>query len=80
MSIYDRIVANPFLTVNYRIWAALGYLNIHDPLAILSMVPAAIMLALQLSYLLFATEDLIWVAFFGYYFGLHFNCWVREEN
>lgn len=76
MDLNKDILENPMLSINYRIWAHLGYLSIRDRRRYLTLGPSIVMEILQLSYLLFSGDDLVNITLYAYYFALHFNCMV----
>lgn len=71
------ILANPMLSINYRMWVAMGYLCQRDSRKYFTLVPSVILFVLQISYLIFSGDELDMISIYGYFAALHFNCMVK---
>lgn len=77
MEFQQKILNNPMLSLNYRIWRVLGFSSRQDKKGLFLTVPGVFFTVLQLSYVIFSKDNLFALGLYGYFTALHFNCVVR---
>lgn len=67
---------NPVITFSANVWYQLGYIYPRDKRHLVTLIPGAMVLSLQLSYLLFSKQSFENITMNSYFFVLHLNCLV----